>query len=66
MSISQAVDTLLDYESVPDDVDSLIGTPGYINTTITGPFAAAGETSTTRASAGCSGWCTPTVRCRRR
>jgi uncharacterized protein (DUF1800 family) len=43
LSISQAVNTLLDYESVPDTVDTFIGTPGYINTTVTGPFVPQGN-----------------------
>ena len=38
MSIGQAVSTLVGYEAVPDSVDSLIGKPGYIGMTITGPF----------------------------
>jgi uncharacterized protein (DUF1800 family) len=43
LSISQAVNALVDYESVPDTVDSFIGTPGYINTTVTGPFVPQGN-----------------------
>src|SRR6185295_9366973 len=39
MSISQAVDTLVNYESIADDVDSFVGKPGYVNTTIRGQFA---------------------------
>jgi uncharacterized protein (DUF1800 family) len=39
MSIGQAVDTLVNYERIPDMVDSLIGTAGYVNTTIRGQFA---------------------------
>jgi uncharacterized protein (DUF1800 family) len=38
MSVAQAVDTLLNYERVPDIVDTLIGRPGYVNTTIRGQF----------------------------
>src|SRR6195256_2553289 len=39
MSISQAVDTLVNYQRVPDNVDSFIAKPGYVNTTIRGQFA---------------------------
>ena len=39
MSISQAVDSLVNYQRVPDDVDSFIAKPGYVNTTIRGQFA---------------------------
>ena len=39
MSISQAVDALVNYDSVPDNVDSLIGTSGYLSTTSNGPFS---------------------------
>jgi uncharacterized protein (DUF1800 family) len=35
----RAVDRLIDYQSVPDAVDSRIGTPGYIGTTSNGPFS---------------------------
>jgi uncharacterized protein (DUF1800 family) len=38
MSISQAVNALVAYDGVPDTVDSLIGKPGYVNTTVTGQF----------------------------
>jgi uncharacterized protein (DUF1800 family) len=38
MSVPQAVDALLDYEDIVDDVDSFIGKPGYVNTTIRGQF----------------------------
>ena len=38
MSISQAVDALVDYESVPNDVDSNISKPGYVGITARGPF----------------------------
>ena len=34
-----AVTSLVDYEQIPDDVDSKIGTPGYVGTTSRGPFA---------------------------
>jgi uncharacterized protein (DUF1800 family) len=39
LSIAQAVDALVNYDRLPDDVDSFIGLPGYINTTIKGAFA---------------------------
>jgi uncharacterized protein (DUF1800 family) len=38
MSIGQAVDTLVNYDRVADDVDSFIGKGGYVNTTIRGQF----------------------------
>src|SRR5437773_749598 len=39
MSISQAVDTLVNYDEIPDDVDGFIGKAGYVNTTIRGVFS---------------------------
>jgi len=39
LSTSQAVETLLDYDVVPDTVDDNIGKPGYVGTTSRGPFA---------------------------
>ena len=33
LSYSQAVDRLVNYEQVPDDVDSKIGVAGYVGTT---------------------------------
>ena len=39
LSIAQAVDALVNYERVPDDVDSNIGRPGYVGMTIRGAFA---------------------------
>ena len=39
LSYSRAVDRLLDYQSIPDTVDSHIGTPGYVGTTSPGPFS---------------------------
>src|SRR3954463_687950 len=39
MSINQAVGALVDYQSVPDTVDTLISKPGYLGTTATGPFS---------------------------
>ena len=38
-STNQAVEYLLEYESIPDDVDSHIGQPGYAGMTTAGPFA---------------------------
>ena len=35
----QAVDLVLDYESIPDDVDSKIGQPGYVGMTSSGAFS---------------------------
>jgi uncharacterized protein (DUF1800 family) len=43
LSINQAVDALVGYESVPDTVDSLIGTAGYIGMTISGQFLPQGN-----------------------
>jgi uncharacterized protein (DUF1800 family) len=37
-SYSGAVDALLNYDQVPDDVDSKIGTLGYVGVTAQGPF----------------------------
>src|SRR5688572_3054691 len=31
-----AIDALIDYETIPDDVDSKIGQPGYVGTTTRG------------------------------
>src|SRR5579872_2769854 len=39
LSYTDAVETLLDYEAVPDTVDSNIGKPGYVNVTVTGAFS---------------------------
>ena len=38
MGYGGAVSHLVNYESVPDTVDSLIGRPGYIGMTVAGPF----------------------------
>ncbi len=38
LGLTASIRTLLDYESVPDDVDALIGQPGYATTTSNGPF----------------------------
>jgi len=38
MSIPEAIDTLVEYQRVPDDVDSHIGKSGYVGMTVNGPF----------------------------
>jgi uncharacterized protein (DUF1800 family) len=38
-SFLNIVETLVDYEDVPDTVDALIGKPGYVNVTTTGVFS---------------------------
>src|SRR6185503_12445462 len=38
MSVSQAVDALVNFERVNTDVDSFIGKPGYVNVTTRGQF----------------------------
>jgi uncharacterized protein (DUF1800 family) len=37
--LSAAVDELIDFERIPDDVDDRIGTPGHVGTTSNGPFS---------------------------
>lgn len=39
LTIAQAVDLLVNYEQVPDDVDTNIGQPGYVGMTISGQFS---------------------------
>jgi len=39
MSTRDAVDALIEYEDIPDDVDSRIGQPGYVGMTIGGVFS---------------------------
>jgi uncharacterized protein (DUF1800 family) len=39
LSIHDAIDTLLNFEQIPDDVDSKIGQPGYVGMTISGQFS---------------------------
>ena len=63
---TQAVDALVDYEAIPDDVDSMIGTAGLRRHDDHAARSRRSRTSTTRASGGCSAWCTAIVRCRRR
>src|SRR5437868_10178346 len=41
MSISDAVDTLVNFADIPDAVDSVIGSRGYVNVTTRGQFAPA-------------------------
>lgn len=43
LSIPQAVNALVDFESVPDTVDALIGKPGYVGMTISGQFLPQGN-----------------------
>src|SRR5437764_15193467 len=38
-TIGQAVDYLVDYQNIPDDVDSHIGQPGYVGMTTVGEFS---------------------------
>ncbi len=39
LSYSAAVDRLLNYDTIPDDVDSKIGQPGFVGMTSNGPFS---------------------------
>ena len=39
MSTTQAVNALVNYDSVPDTVDTFIGKPGYVGMTFTGAFS---------------------------
>jgi len=39
MGLGGAIDELVDYSRIPDDVDGKIGTPGYVGTTSTGEFS---------------------------
>lgn len=41
LGYATALDQLINYESIPDNVDDLIGTPGYVGMTIIGPFTPA-------------------------
>ena len=38
LSFQQAIEALLDFEAIPDNVDSFIGTPGYVGITARGGF----------------------------
>ena len=67
LSLTGAVSRLLDYERIPDDVDSWIGQPGYVwHGTRAAQHSRHTSTSSMPGSAGCSGWCTATGRSRRR
>lgn len=39
LSLRQAIDRLVDFESIPDDVDTKIQEPGYVQMTLRGGFA---------------------------
>jgi uncharacterized protein (DUF1800 family) len=39
LSYAGAVDRLMNYASIPDDVDTKIGQPGFVGTTSSGPFS---------------------------
>jgi uncharacterized protein (DUF1800 family) len=39
LGFSGTVDELVNFKAIPDDVDSKIGTPGYVGTTSTGEFS---------------------------
>src|SRR5579863_9689776 len=39
LSYASAVDRLINYEAIPDDVDAKIGQPGYVGTTSNGQFS---------------------------
>ncbi|HZR23225.1 MAG TPA: DUF1800 domain-containing protein [Vicinamibacterales bacterium] len=39
LSYAEAVDRLVNYDAMPDTVDSNIGKPGYVGTTSNGPFS---------------------------
>src|SRR5712691_12222721 len=39
LSYSAAVDRLINFERIPDDVDAKIGQPGYVGTASNGPFS---------------------------
>jgi len=41
LSMRGAIDRLIDYEAIPDEVDARIGQPGYTLTTTRGPFSPA-------------------------
>jgi hypothetical protein len=45
MSLTQAVDALVDYETVPDDVDQNLGKPGFVGTPSGGGFSDRQSTS---------------------
>ena len=39
LSYGAAVDRVIDYDQIPDDVDAKIGQPGFVGTTSNGPFS---------------------------
>src|SRR5437868_15408972 len=39
LSYNQAVDRLLNYDAIADDVDAKLGQPGFMTTTSNGPFS---------------------------
>ena len=39
LSMGEAIGRLIDYDAIPDDVDSKIGQPGYVGTTSQAPFS---------------------------
>ena len=54
LGFSRTIDELVNFTRVADDVDSKIGTPGFVGTTSTGPLSPS-RSSPTPGSAGCSG-----------
>ena len=48
MSLSAAIDMLVDFDQMKDTVDSFIGTPGYLGTVSRGPFQPNSRVSDTR------------------
>jgi uncharacterized protein (DUF1800 family) len=48
MSLAEAVDSLVSYQSEPDDVDGNIGKPGYVGTTTRGVFSPASNLTDAR------------------
>ena len=66
LSYGAAVDRIINYELVPDDVDSKIGQPGFVGDDVERRRFRPTPSSTTPGSGGCSAWSTRTARCRRR
>src|SRR2546426_7888660 len=48
LSIREAIDTLVDYDTIVDDVDSKISKPGYVGVTARGPFSPASNITDSR------------------
>ena len=65
MSPAQAVDTLVDYDTIADDVDDKIFKPGYVGITAQGAFMPWANINDARQRC-CSGCSTAGGRCRRR